>query len=33
VAQAEVEIGIDQKKREAKLRDGVRDLIKRFPPK
>ena len=33
VAQAKIEIGIDDKKREARLREGVRDLLKRYPPK
>jgi Domain of unknown function (DUF4136) len=33
VAQAQLDIGIDLKKREAVLREGIRDLIKRFPPK
>lgn len=33
VAQAQIEIGIDDKKREARLREGVRDLLKRYPPK
>jgi hypothetical protein len=33
VAQARVSLGIDDKKREALLREGVRDLLKRYPPK
>jgi Domain of unknown function (DUF4136) len=33
VAQAKLEFGVDDKKREAKLREGVRDLLRRFPPK
>ena len=33
VAQANIKIDSDDKKREALLREGVRDLIKRFPPK
>ena len=33
VAQAEVEMGSDKKKREARLQEGVRDLLKRYPPK
>jgi hypothetical protein len=33
IAQAQLDIGIDLKKREAVLREGIRDLIKRFPPK
>jgi Domain of unknown function (DUF4136) len=33
VAQAEIKIGSDLKSREAKLREGVRDLLKRYPPK
>ncbi len=32
-AQANIKIGIDMKKREALLREGVRDLLKRYPPK
>ena len=32
-AQANIKIGIDAKKREALLREGVRDLLKRYPPK
>jgi hypothetical protein len=33
VAQAQVKPDTDGKKREALLREGVRDLLKRFPPK
>ena len=33
VAQAEIKIGSDLKSREAMLREGVRDLLKRYPPK
>ena len=33
VAQAQLDIGIDRKKRESVLREAIRDLIKRFPPK
>jgi len=33
VAQARVAFGEDDKKREAILREGVRDLLRRFPPK
>lgn len=33
VAQSNIKIDSDDKKREALLREGVRDLIKRFPPK
>ena len=33
VAQARVAFGADDKKREAILREGVRDLLRRFPPK
>jgi hypothetical protein len=33
VAQAEIKIGSDLKSREAKLREGVRDILKRYPPK
>src|SRR5262245_34556765 len=33
VAQAKVDMGIDDKKREALLREGVRDLLRRYPPK
>jgi hypothetical protein len=33
VAQAKVEFGTDDKKREALLREGVRDLLRRYPPK
>ena len=33
VAQSEIKIGSDLKSREAKLREGVRDLLKRYPPK
>jgi hypothetical protein len=33
VAQAKIDLGADDKKREALLREGVRDLLKRYPPK
>jgi len=33
VAQAKVSFEADDKKREALLREGVRDLLKRYPPK
>jgi Domain of unknown function (DUF4136) len=33
VAQAKVSFEIDDKKREALVREGVRDLLKRYPPK
>ena len=33
VAQARVAFEADEKKREAVLREGVRDLLRRFPPK
>jgi hypothetical protein len=33
VAQANIDFDIDDKKREALLREGVRDLLKRYPPK
>ena len=33
VAQAKIEIGAEDKKREALLREGVRDLLRRYPPK
>ena len=33
VAQAEIKMDTDFKKREALLREGVRDLLKRYPPK
>ena len=33
VAQAKLKMDTDFKKREAMLREGVRDLLKRFPPK
>jgi hypothetical protein len=33
VAQSQIKIGTDMKKREAMLREGVRDLLKRYPPK
>ena len=32
VAQSKLEMDIDNQKREAKLREAVRDLLKRFPP-
>ena len=33
VAQAKIEFDADDKKREALLREGVRDLLRRYPPK
>ena len=33
VAQSSIDIGVDAKKREDRLRAGVRDLIRKFPPK
>jgi hypothetical protein len=33
LAQTKIKIGIDDKKREALVREGVRDLLRRFPPK
>ena len=33
VAQAQIKIGTAMKDREAKLREAVRDLLKRYPPK
>ena len=33
VAQAKISFDIDDKKRESLLREGVRDLLKRYPPK
>ena len=33
VADAKIDIGVDIKKREAVLREGVRDLLRRYPPK
>jgi hypothetical protein len=33
VAQAKIDFEIDDKKREALLREGVRDLLRRYPPK
>jgi Domain of unknown function (DUF4136) len=33
VAQAQIKIDSNDKKREALLREGVRDLLKRYPPK
>jgi hypothetical protein len=33
VAQADIDIGADPKKREAALREGIRDLLRRFPPR
>ena len=33
VAQAKIKFGIDAKKRESLLREAVRDLLRRFPPK
>ena len=33
VAQAKIKLGIEVKKREALLREGVHELLRRFPPK
>jgi hypothetical protein len=33
VGEAKIDTDMDQKKRSALLRDGVRELLKRFPPK
>jgi hypothetical protein len=33
LAQTKIKIDIDDKRREALVREGVRDLLKRFPPK
>ena len=33
VAQAKIKIDADDKKREALLREAVRDLLRRYPPK
>jgi len=33
VAEAKVDFEADDKKREALIREGVRDLLKRYPPK
>jgi hypothetical protein len=33
VAQAQIKLDTDDKKREALLREGVRDLLRKFPPK
>ena len=33
VAQARIDFDADDKKREALLREGVRDLLRRYPPK
>jgi hypothetical protein len=33
VAQARVAFEVDDKKREAVLREAIRDLFKRYPPK
>ncbi len=33
VAQAKIAFDVDDKKRQALLREGVRDLLKRYPPK
>ena len=33
IGEAEIEPGIDEKKRTALLREGVRDILRRFPPK
>ena len=33
VAQAQIKIGTERQRREELLREGVRDLLKRFPPK
>ncbi len=32
VAQAEIDIGAEPKKREALLREAIRDLLRKFPP-
>jgi hypothetical protein len=33
IAEAEIEAGIDEQKRTALIREGVRDILRRFPPK
>lgn len=33
VARSQIRIGVDPKRREALLREAVRDLLRRFPPK
>jgi Domain of unknown function (DUF4136) len=33
VGEAKIDMDMDEKKREALLRDGVRELLRRFPPK
>jgi hypothetical protein len=33
VARAKIELGAEDKKRDALLREGVRDLLRRYPPK
>lgn len=33
VAQADLDMGADEKKRESALREAVRDLVRRFPPR
>ena len=33
VAQTKIDFGIDQKKREAILREGIKELLERYPPK
>ena len=33
VAQANISFDADEKKRESLIREGVRDLLKRYPPK
>ena len=33
VAQAQIKSGTERKRREELLREGVRDLLKRYPPK
>jgi hypothetical protein len=33
VAQSKIDMGLDLKKREAMLREAIRDLLKKFPPK
>jgi hypothetical protein len=33
VAEAQIKIATDDKRREAAIREAVRDLIRRFPPK
>lgn len=33
VARSQIDIGVDDKKKEARVREAVRDLLKRYPPK